>query len=203
MTSPSLQPREMEHRMSTRSQLLALAAASAVVVCLGTPAVAQGTIKIGELNSYKSQPAFLDPYKKGWELAVEEINAKGGVLGKKLEVISRDDGANSGRRRARRQRARHPRGRQHHRRHVPLPYRARGHRVRRQGEGVLPRRRTAHRQDHLAERQPIHVPAAALDLHAGGDADAGARSRPRRSAGRWSIPTSSTASPPPPGSRRC
>jgi branched-chain amino acid transport system substrate-binding protein len=86
----------MEHRMRTRSQLLALAAASAVVVCLGTPAVAQTTIKIGELNSYKSQPAFLEPYRKGWELAVEEINAKGGVLGKKLEVISRDDGATPG-----------------------------------------------------------------------------------------------------------
>src|SRR4029078_3622769 len=86
----------MEHRMSTRSQLLALAAASAVVVCLGTPAVAQTTIKIGELNSYKSQPAFLEPYLKRWELAVEEINAKGGVLGKKLEVISRDDGATPG-----------------------------------------------------------------------------------------------------------
>src|SRR3954449_4416600 len=86
----------MEHRMSTRSQLLALAAASTVVVCLGTPVVAQTTIKIGELNSYKSQPAFLEPYRKGWELAVEEINAKGGVLGKKLEVISRDDGATPG-----------------------------------------------------------------------------------------------------------
>src|SRR3954468_1971355 len=86
----------MEHRMSTRSQLLALAAASAAVVCLGTPVVAQTTIKIGELNSYKSQPAFLEPYRKGWELAVEEINAKGGVLGKKLEVISRDDGASPG-----------------------------------------------------------------------------------------------------------
>ena len=82
--------------MSTRFQLLALAAASAAVVCLGTPVVAQTTIKIGELNSYKSQPAFLEPYRRGWELAVEEINAKGGVLGKKLEVISRDDGATPG-----------------------------------------------------------------------------------------------------------
>ena len=82
--------------MSTRFQLLALAAASAAVVGLGTPAVAQTTIKIGELNSYKSQPAFLEPYRRGWELAVEEINAKGGVLGKKLEVVSRDDGANPG-----------------------------------------------------------------------------------------------------------
>ena len=47
--------------MSTVSKLLALAAASAAAVCLGTPAVAQSTIKIGELNSYKSQPAFLEP----------------------------------------------------------------------------------------------------------------------------------------------
>ena len=59
-------------------------------------ASAQDTIKIGELNSYKAQPAFLEPYKKGWELAIEEINGKGGVLGKKLEVISRDDGGNPG-----------------------------------------------------------------------------------------------------------
>ena len=82
--------------MITRSQLLWLAAAGAGAVCFGSPVFAQDTIKIGELNSYKSQPAFLDPYKKGWEMAVEEINAKGGVLGKKLEVISRDDGANPG-----------------------------------------------------------------------------------------------------------
>jgi branched-chain amino acid transport system substrate-binding protein len=60
------------------------------------PAGAQGTIRIGELNSYKSQPAFLEPYRKGWEMAVEEINAAGGVLGKKLEIVSRDDGANPG-----------------------------------------------------------------------------------------------------------
>jgi branched-chain amino acid transport system substrate-binding protein len=71
--------------------------AFALVLATGlSPASAQQTIKIGELNSYKSQPAFLDPYKKGWEMAVEEINAKGGVLGKKLEVVSRDDGANPG-----------------------------------------------------------------------------------------------------------
>src|SRR4051794_18569499 len=65
-------------------------------LCLIGAAAAQQSIKIGELNSYKSQPAFLDPYKKGWEMAIEEINAKGGVLGKKLEVVSRDDGSNPG-----------------------------------------------------------------------------------------------------------
>jgi len=53
-------------------------------------------IKVGELNSYKVFPAFLEPYKKGWELALEEINASGGVSGRKLEVVSRDDGGTPG-----------------------------------------------------------------------------------------------------------
>jgi branched-chain amino acid transport system substrate-binding protein len=80
----------------TRRHALCIVLSGALAAVFATQAVAQQTIKIGELNSYKAQPAFLDPYKKGWELAVEEINAKGGLLGKKLEVISRDDGANPG-----------------------------------------------------------------------------------------------------------
>jgi branched-chain amino acid transport system substrate-binding protein len=62
---------------------------------IGGPAFAQ-SIKVGELNSYKVFPAFLEPYKKGWELAVEEINGRGGVNGRKLEVVSRDDGGTPG-----------------------------------------------------------------------------------------------------------
>src|SRR5712691_2633512 len=77
--------------MTSRRHLLHLALAGAFAA-VAAPASAQQTIKIGELNSYKAPPAFLDPYKKGWELAVEEINAAGGVLGKKIEVVSRDDG---------------------------------------------------------------------------------------------------------------
>lgn len=57
---------------------------------------AQATFKIGEVNSYKAQPAFLEPYKKGMELAVDEINAAGGVNGQKIELITRDDNANPG-----------------------------------------------------------------------------------------------------------
>ncbi|MDR0214187.1 MAG: ABC transporter substrate-binding protein [Comamonas sp.] len=60
------------------------------------PAWAQGVIKIGEINSYKAQPAFLEPYKKGMELAVEQVNAAGGIAGKKLELIVRDDNATPG-----------------------------------------------------------------------------------------------------------
>src|SRR5215204_3953177 len=77
-----------------RRHVLFLALAGAVA-SFATAASAQ-TIKIGELNSYKSQPAFLAPYTQGSALAAEEINAKGGVLGRKIEVISRDDGANPG-----------------------------------------------------------------------------------------------------------
>jgi len=73
-----------------------LYAAAFAVLGAFLPVHAQDTIKIGEINSYKAQPAFLDPYKKGWELGVEEVNAAGGVLGKKLQVISRDDNANPG-----------------------------------------------------------------------------------------------------------
>jgi branched-chain amino acid transport system substrate-binding protein len=49
------------------------------------------TITLGELNSYKQFPAFLEPYKNGMELALEEVNAAGGVLGRKLAIVSRDD----------------------------------------------------------------------------------------------------------------
>jgi len=68
------------------------------LLCLGLVAAAQAqnVIKIGEINSYKAQPAFLEPYKKGMELAVEEINNAGGVLGRKLELVTRDDNANPG-----------------------------------------------------------------------------------------------------------
>jgi branched-chain amino acid transport system substrate-binding protein len=73
---------------------------STLLVCLmgagSTTAVAQQTIKIGEINSYKAQPAFLEPYKKGMELAVEQMNVAGGVNGKKLELLTRDDNANPG-----------------------------------------------------------------------------------------------------------
>jgi len=73
-----------------------LFAAASIALALALPAHAQGVIKIGEINSYKAQPAFLEPYKKGMDLAVDEINAAGGVGGKKFELITRDDNANPG-----------------------------------------------------------------------------------------------------------
>jgi branched-chain amino acid transport system substrate-binding protein len=69
---------------------------AATLVAFAATAAAQDVIKIGELNSYKSQPAFLGPYKKGMDLAVEQINAAGGVNGKSLQLIIRDDNSNPG-----------------------------------------------------------------------------------------------------------
>ena len=57
---------------------------------------AQPVLKIGEINSYKAMPAFLEPYKKGMDLAVEQINAQGGLLGKQVVLVVRDDNGNPG-----------------------------------------------------------------------------------------------------------
>ena len=65
-------------------------------VTLLTPAQAQNVIKIGEINSYKALPQNTGPYRQGWLLAQDEVNAAGGVLGKKLETVFRDDNANPG-----------------------------------------------------------------------------------------------------------
>ncbi len=73
-----------------RRTLLASAAAT-----LAAPAIVRAAgadkIRIGEINSYTAVPAFTLPYRNGWMLAVEQINAAGGVLGRQVEVISRDD----------------------------------------------------------------------------------------------------------------
>ena len=82
----------LTRRITLRIPLAALALAA----CLPALAQAQSVYKIGEINSYKAQPAFLEPYKKGMELAVEQVNAGGGIGGKKLQLITRDDNGNPG-----------------------------------------------------------------------------------------------------------
>jgi branched-chain amino acid transport system substrate-binding protein len=81
--------------MSTiRNRLFAVGALVLAALSLAAPAGAQEPIKIGEINSYKIFSAFLDPYKKGWQMAADEVNASGGVLGRKIEIVSRDDNGN-------------------------------------------------------------------------------------------------------------
>ena len=64
----------------------------AALALAASPVAAQGEIKIGEVNSYSGLPAFTEPYRKGWQLALEEVNAAGGIGGRKLVVIAKDDG---------------------------------------------------------------------------------------------------------------
>ncbi|MGB5748192.1 MAG: ABC transporter substrate-binding protein [Desulfobacterales bacterium] len=54
------------------------------------------TITIGEINTYSKLTSFTFPYRNGWQLALEEINNTGGIRGKKLKVISRDDAGKPG-----------------------------------------------------------------------------------------------------------
>src|SRR6202046_777403 len=75
-----------------RSKRLLAAGLGIVLAGIANAAMAQSEIKIGEINSYSLLPAFTEPYRKGWQLAVEEINAAGGINGNKLVVISKDDG---------------------------------------------------------------------------------------------------------------
>ena len=82
-----------QHRLSIFARL---SIAAVTLLSASSALMAQGVIKIGEINSYKAQPAFLEPYKKGMELAIEQINAGGGLNGKKVELITRDDNANPG-----------------------------------------------------------------------------------------------------------
>ena len=73
-------------------QQVVRAALSSCLLFGSTLAVAEAPILIGEISSYSTVPAFTVPYRNGWQLAIEEINAAGGLLnGRKLEVISRDD----------------------------------------------------------------------------------------------------------------
>jgi branched-chain amino acid transport system substrate-binding protein len=77
-----------------RTRILA-GALSALLLCLAVAAVAappKEPIRIGAVFSVTGPPSFLgDPEKKTAEMEVAAINAKGGILGRKVELIVLDD----------------------------------------------------------------------------------------------------------------
>jgi len=75
-------------RLSDAVKLVVLALS---VAAGGASAADKPPIKIGEISSYSALPIGTRGYRQGWELARDEINARGGVLGRKLEIIARDD----------------------------------------------------------------------------------------------------------------
>ena len=70
---------------------LALAAVAAVAL-MTAPAMAEDPIKIGVAGPMTGDYAtFGEQMKRGAEMAVKDINAAGGVLGRQLELVSGDD----------------------------------------------------------------------------------------------------------------
>ncbi len=78
--------------MPTRRVVSFLFVLAAGLALAAAPLAAQ-TIKIGEINTYSGIAApFTGPYRQGVELALEEVNARGGLLGgRKVEIVFRDD----------------------------------------------------------------------------------------------------------------
>ena len=81
---------------AVRSSLRAGALAFAGVLAIVNPAWAQEPIRIGAFLSVTGPAAFLgDPEQKTLEMVVERINAEGGVLGRKLQLVAYDDGGDA------------------------------------------------------------------------------------------------------------
>ncbi|HYV42438.1 MAG TPA: ABC transporter substrate-binding protein, partial [Thermoanaerobaculia bacterium] len=81
--------------MTTRRMFTFLAVAAILFLCLGTPPLsAQGkTFKVGiPLPLTGAEAKFGEIEKQAYEMAVEEINAKGGVNGVKLVLDIQDSG---------------------------------------------------------------------------------------------------------------
>jgi ABC-type branched-subunit amino acid transport system substrate-binding protein len=79
----------MKYSKIARHTGLAMGAATLAILSCG--AHAQETIKIGGIMSLTGGGASIGKVAEtGWKLAVEEINAAGGILGKKVELVLAD-----------------------------------------------------------------------------------------------------------------
>lgn len=86
----------MKVLLTRRASLLS--AVSAAVVCFaGVPALAEDPIKIGFIGSLSGPSSKSgEAITRGLTIAIDEINASGGLLGRKLTLLRRDDEANPG-----------------------------------------------------------------------------------------------------------
>lgn len=77
-----------------RRAFLQLSVAAALGVALAAPVAAQEPIKIGLVTALSGQSARAgEAITRGLTIAIEELNASGGVLGRKFELVRRDDEA--------------------------------------------------------------------------------------------------------------
>jgi branched-chain amino acid transport system substrate-binding protein len=85
------------HNPLHRSRFGFFAALAAIALLVAAPAFSQDEIRVGEFASLTGGSAsFGVSSHTGTELAIEEINASGGVLGKKLKLITEDDQSKAG-----------------------------------------------------------------------------------------------------------
>src|SRR5215207_1060438 len=74
---------------------LAAALATGTVACLATSAAAQETIRVGVIQPLTGAFAASGNYvMNGAKIAADEINAKGGVIGQKIELVIEDNKSN-------------------------------------------------------------------------------------------------------------
>src|SRR5438034_5721708 len=68
------------------------AACAAGFLALAAPAIAQDTVKIGLIvDRIGFAKAWSEPITQGAVYAAKELNAKGGILGRKVELLTEDD----------------------------------------------------------------------------------------------------------------
>ena len=85
---------------------IALKAAALALALAATPALAQDKVKLVTIAELSGPGATAGTnWKSGIELAVEEINAKGGILGRKIDLVAYDTQTNPANARAAVQRA--------------------------------------------------------------------------------------------------
>ena len=86
----------MSQAFTRRTVVAGLGAASFAGPAFSQAAATGAPVRVGELNSYSRMASFALPYRNAIQMAQEEINAKGGVLGRPLEFVFRDDGSTPG-----------------------------------------------------------------------------------------------------------
>jgi branched-chain amino acid transport system substrate-binding protein len=78
--------------MTSRRRLASLTLATVVLASVTLPAAAQTPIKIGASMSVTGTYAKPGTYQKeGYDVCIDELNAKGGLLGRKVELVIYDD----------------------------------------------------------------------------------------------------------------
>ncbi|MFA6222831.1 MAG: ABC transporter substrate-binding protein [Desulfomonilaceae bacterium] len=76
-----------------RSVMLVLGLAAVILFTMtASPSLAEKPIKIGMIDCYTGgAAAFTKPALTAWKMVIDEFNAKGGLNGRKIELVIRDD----------------------------------------------------------------------------------------------------------------